>query len=198
MKKGENYNHPKKGSHLTVEPIRKVKDIKLIKKLLSDKPLDLAIFTLGINTNLRASDLLQIRVHQVRDIKARDILTLKEKKTGKERRIPLNQACIEVIHTLLQSRPLLKDTDYLLTGKRGRLTVPSLNLKVKSWCRAINLRGRYGSHTLRKTWGYHQHHTFHQPLPVLMVCFNHSSQKQTLDYLCIEPEEIENVYMNEL
>ena len=43
MKKGENYNHPKKGSHLTVEPIRKVKDIKLIKKLLSDKPLDLVL-----------------------------------------------------------------------------------------------------------------------------------------------------------
>ena len=132
MKKGENYNHPPKGSRLTVEPIRKVKDIKLIKKLLSDKPLDLAIFTLGINTNLRASDLLQIRIHQVRDIKARDIITLKEKKTGKERRIPLNQACIEAIHNLLQSRPLLQDTDYLLTGKRGRLTVNAVDLRIHS------------------------------------------------------------------
>ena len=28
-----------------------------------------------------------------------------------------------------------------------------------------------------------------------MVMFNHSSQKQTLDYLCIQPEEIKNAYM---
>ncbi len=148
MKKGENYNHPPKGARITVEPIRKVKDIKLIKKLLSDKPLDLAIFTLGINTNLRASDLLQIRVHQVRDIKARDTVTLKEKKTGKERRIPLNQACIEAIHNLLQSRPLLKDTDYLLTGKRGRLTVNVVELRYRRhrlMNKILNIHKIYGS-----------------------------------------------------
>ena len=34
-------------------------------------------------------------------------------------------------------------------------------------------------------------------LPRVMVCFNHSSQKQTLDYLCIQPEEIKGVYENE-
>ena len=31
-----------------------------------------------------------------------------------------------------------------------------------------------------------------------MVCFNHSTQKQTLDYLCIQPEEIRSVYANVL
>jgi hypothetical protein len=27
-------------------------------------------------------------------------------------------------------------------------------------------------------------------IPELMVIFNHSSQKRTLDYLCIQPEEM--------
>ena len=49
------------GSKIKVEPIRKKKDINLIKKLLSDKPLDQALFTVGINTNLRASDLLALQ-----------------------------------------------------------------------------------------------------------------------------------------
>lgn len=55
-----NPNHPKKGSTIKVDPIRKLKDIKAIKKLLANKPRDLALFTIGINTNLRASDLLRL------------------------------------------------------------------------------------------------------------------------------------------
>ncbi|QTA83802.1 Uncharacterized protein dnl_62180 [Desulfonema limicola] len=32
MEKGQNFNHHKKGSRIKVEPIRKFKDVKLIKK----------------------------------------------------------------------------------------------------------------------------------------------------------------------
>ena len=78
------------------------------------------------------------------------------------------------------------------------LTVPSVHRLVKGWCRAINLKGNYGSHSLRKTWGYHQRVTFSVGLPELMVAFNHSTQRQTLDYLCVQPEEIRSIYENEL
>ena len=36
MTKGGNSNHPKRGSEIKVEPIRKTKDIQSIKKLLQD------------------------------------------------------------------------------------------------------------------------------------------------------------------
>lgn len=42
----------------------------------------LCLFTLGINTNLRASDLLRITAGMVRHLEAGDELTLKEQKTG--------------------------------------------------------------------------------------------------------------------
>ena len=174
-----------------------MKDIKAIKKLLADNPRDLCLFTLGINTNLRASDLINLRVGQLRGLKPMDELELNEKKTKKPRRITLNKTCIKVIQTLLASKPF-KDDDYLFKSQRGVLIVPSVNRLVKQWCGAINLRGNYGSHTLRKTWGYHQRVTFGVGLPELMVCFNHSTQKQTLDYLCVQPEEIKDVYSNEL
>jgi len=123
---------------------------------------------------------------------------IKEKKTSKIRRITLNKACIKAIQELLASRPY-QDTGFLFPSQReGVLTVPSVNRLVKGWCRSINLKGDYGAHTLRKTWGYHQRVTFGAGLPELMVCFNHSTQKQTLDYLCVQPEEIRSVYANQL
>ena len=124
-------------------------------------------------------------------------IVLNEKKTKKERRITLNKACNSAIQGLLASREYT-DKDYLFTGQRGCLTVPAVNAKVKSWCKALNLKGNYGSHSLRKTWGYHQRVTFKTDLPRLMVCFNHSTQRQTLKYLCIQPQEIRDVYENEL
>ena len=189
-----NPNHPKKGSTIKVEPIRHLKDIKAIKRLLQDSPRDFCLFTLGINTNLRASDLLAITAGMVRN---EEELVLKERKTGKERRITLNTITQKAIRRLLDSREY-DDDDRLFQGQRGPLTVPTVNRLVKGWCKAINLRGNYGSHTLRKTFGYHQRVTFGRGLPELMTVFNHSTQKQTLDYLCVQPEEIKDIYLNEL
>jgi len=193
-----NPNHPKKGPQIKVDPIRKLKDIKAIKKLLANKPRDLALFTIGINTNLRASDLLRLKVGQIKDLQAGDTVEIKEKKTGKVRRITLNKTCINAFQNLLASKQY-EDDDYLFQSQRRHvLTVPSVHKLVKTWCNEINLKDNYGSHTLRKTWGYHQRVTFGVDLPRLMVCFNHSTQKQTLDYLCIQPQEIKDVYDNEL
>ena len=53
-----------------------------------------------------------------------------------------------------------------------------------------NLLGNYGTHTLRKTWGYHQRVFNNVPLPILMHAFGHSTQAQTLDYLGIQDDEV--------
>jgi integrase len=197
MTKGNNGNHPVKGSMIKVEPVKTIKDIKAIKTLLAKKPRDLALFTLGINTNLRAVDLLNIKVAQVRNLKPLESIEVKEQKTSKLKRVTLNKACTDAIRNLIASRDY-QDDDYLFLGQRGHLTVPSVNRLVKGWCAAINLKGNYGAHTLRKTFGYIQRVVFGTGLPELMVCFNHSTQRQTLDYLCVQPEEIKNVYANEL
>ena len=185
-----------KGKKTVVEPIRDPKDIKAIKKLLANNPRDLAMFVLGINTNLRASDITAIKVNQVT---AGDELVLNEQKTGKQRRITLNPQVQKVIKDLLNSQEY-DPNDYLFRSRKkgGRITPTSLSRLVKSWCAMVNLKGNYASHSLRKTWGYHQRVSFNVGIPELMVCFNHSSQRQTLDYLCIQPEEIRSVYLNEI
>ncbi len=194
----KNPNAPKKGQKIKVEPIREIKDINLIKRLLRDKPRDLALFTLGINTNLRASDLLRLKVRQVMDVEPGGSIEIQEKKTGKIKIVTLNRTCVDAVRKLLDREKYQPD-DYLFKSKKGPvLLVPTVHNLVKGWCAAIKLKGNYGSHTLRKTWGYHQRVTFKVDIPTLMACFNHSSQKQTLDYLCIQPEQRRDVYQNEL
>jgi len=167
------------------------------------------LFVVGINTALRASDLVRIKTSQVKHLKGGieegEDIEIKEKKTKKNKRVTFSPACVRVILNLLDT-PRFKDEldqpKYLFHSRTGRgakpLTVQAVHQTVNKWCKKINLKGNYGSHTLRKTWGYHQRVTHRADIPTLMVCLNHSSQKQTLDYLCIQPEEVRNIYLNEI
>ncbi len=184
---------------MKVEPIRSVKDIRSIKKLLSQSPRDFALFVVGINTNLRASDILGLTVGQVRDVKVGEEIVLKEIKTGKERRITVNDEVSAAITRLLESREsdgkILEDDDPLFVEQRGWMTVPTLSRMVSQWCKEINLKGNYASHSMRKTFGYHQRTRLNTSVAELMVMFNHSNQRQTLAYLCIQPDEIRKAYL---
>jgi len=193
-------NHPVAGSEIKVDPIRSEKDIKNIKKLLADQPRNLAIFTLGINTNLRASDILKLTIGQVRHLNAGEHFSINEKKTGKSKSITINQSVFNALQPLLATLKDCTDSEPLFQSRKGikALSVPSLNGLAKEWCSAVNLKGNYGTHTLRKTFGY-MHRTVHNTsVPLLMEMFNHSSQKQTLAYLGIQPEEIKDAYLKEI
>lgn len=179
---------------MKVEPIKELKDIESIREQLKDKPRDLCFFNLGINTNLRASDMLQITAGMVRDIKAGDEIELREKKTKKIRRITLNQKVVSSIKELLDIKEYEND-DPLFIGQRGKHTVSWLRKLVKEWCK--DLKGNYGCHSLRKTFGY-QKRMKGYGLSTLMMTFNHSNPQQTLDYLCIQAEEIKELYMDEI
>jgi len=196
---GENPHRPAPGSSTKVDPIRDIKAIKRIKRILADKPRDLCLFTLGINTAYRANELLSLQVSQVDHLSAGDVLEVKQSKTNKYRSTPLNASVIQAIDHWLLHHPSRHDDAPLFIGQRGnRLTVPTANNLVKGWCRDVGLNGNFGSHTLRKTWGYHQRVQKNAPIPLLMEAFRHQTQRQTLDYLGIQAEEIADLYSLEL
>jgi len=190
-----------------VEPIRDIEDINKIKELLlhRKRKQHYCLFIIGINTNLRPVDISRITVDMVRNLMPGDDLVIKEKKTGKLRRITLNRICYEAIQMVLKEYgkacgdyPLIRSNKRGKNGEPLALQTKSICKLVKSWCKKIGLEGNYGAYTLRKTWGYHQRKTFGVDIPTLMVCFNHSSQEQTLRYLGIQPDEVKKVYLNEL
>lgn len=200
MAEPKNANHPAKGSSIKVEPIRDVKAIRRIKKLYADKPRDLCLFTFGINTAYRAKEILSLKVGQIEHLQTGDRLELWQSKTKKYRPITLNATVMDAVHAWLAQHPDPKPDAPLFISQRSRkaLTVSTLNNMVKQWCREVGLKGNYGSHTLRKTWGYHQRVQNSAPIPLLMEAFGHSTQAQTLEYLCIQDEEIADLYAMEL
>ena len=195
-----NQNHPKKGSSIKVEPVRDVKAIKRIKKLLADKPRDFCLFTLGINSAYRGNELLSITVSQVDHLQTGDRFELKQSKNSKYRAVTINDTVRQAIDDWLRVHPNPAPNAPLFPSQKGgkAITVSRLNAMVKQWTADVGLRGNYGSHSLRKTFGYHQRKTFGHPLSLLVRAFGHSSEWQTLEYLCIQPEEIEDLYAGAL
>lgn len=195
--KGENPNHPKRGSTIKVEPIRDKKAIKRIKTLLADHPRNYCLFVLGINTAYRANELLSLTTNQVRGLQVGDVLDIKQRKTRKYRPVTLNRNAISAIEQLLDSASFADDAP-LFIGQRGPLTTSTVSTMVKTWCQHVGLRGNYGSHTLRKTWGYWQRLERGTSIPLLMEAFGHATQQQTLQYLGIQAEEIAEIFELEL
>ena len=128
-------NRPQKNSTIKVEPIRKLKYIKIIKQLLADNPQRLCLFTIGINTNLRASDILKIQVKHVKDLKTGDSFYLTEKKTGKSKVITANKSVVESTRKLLKTKQYQDDNSFLFQGQRGTWTTSYVNALVKDWCK---------------------------------------------------------------
>ena len=182
-----------------VDPIREVGDIEKIKEKLYDTPRNLALFVVGINVALRAIDLLSIKVGHIRGLKPGDYFFLKERKTGKRRSVIINEASHDAISRYLSTKTRLNDEHALFLSRKGwgeAITTDRLNIMVKEWCE--DLKGDYGSHSLRKTWGYHQRVRFKTDTPTLMRAFNHSSETQTLTYLGVEAKDVHAAFMNTL
>ena len=146
-----------------VEPIRDRKKITQIKNLLrgQHRYRDLLLFVVGINTALRISDLLKLRVNQFIDIDGniRNRFWIKEQKRGKRHEITINQSIQEALTEYLEAYPfVLKEPySYLFFNPRTKQHIKRGQAWkfITSICQDVGLRGNYGTHSLRKTWGYH-------------------------------------------
>jgi integrase len=195
---GTNPNHPKKGSRITVDPIRADKDIKKVKRLLKDNTRDLLLFTMGINNGLRISDLLKLKVGDVRDIKPGQTLKVKETKTGKMNVLMINKSVHKVLKQYLEEvKP--SDENYLFQSRNGKnkpLARETVNKMIKEWTKS--LKGNYGTHTLRKTFGYIQRTKYGVSFEVLCKRFGHSSPAITMRYLGVDDKEVAGILLHEI
>ncbi len=199
MRQGGNANHPKKGSRIAVDPIRQIKDIKAISKMTSGNPRDHLLFVMCINNGLRACDLVRVKVVDLRYLMVGDTLTIKESKTGKDNILVVNKTVYKALQTYIETvRP--DDDAYLFASRKGEshLQSQAVSKLVKKWTRAINLKGNYGAHTLRKTWGYIQRTMHGVGFEIICKRYNHSSPAITMRYLGIQDKEVHGVLMNEI
>ena len=194
-----NKNAPKKGITKTVDPIRRKKDIKSISTLLKDKPRDHLLFTMGINNGLRTGDLLKLKFKDVWEKEPEESITITENKTKKQNILMINKAVHKSLRNYIEKTKPDGDA-YLFSGRKGSdpLTVPSVNRLIKGWASDINLQGRYGAHSLRKTFGYIQRMEFGTSYEVLCKRYLHSSPAITMKYLGVQTEEVKDILLHEI
>ncbi len=201
----KNPNHPLKGSSTFVEPIRDERDIQFIIQLLKDHSRDQLLFILGINTGIRVTDLLLLRVGDLRYLSHGQAHQIKETKTGKRNVIVMNKTIRSCLDRYIEEldpadrsflfESLKKDPD----GNPQPIKIHHVNKLVKKWVKSINLtRGNYGARTLRKTWGYQQRMKFNVGFEVIAKRYNHASPRETMRYLGIEDKEVHDILMNEI
>ena len=147
---------------MRVDPFIETRTLRSIKRLLADSPRDKLLFVMGINSGLRVQDLLALRVAAVRGLKLGDRISIQEKKTGKPNVLIANKEILSALEEYLAVAPT-EDRHYLFKSRKtanSPLTTLTVTKKVKAWAAAINLKGNFGAHTLRKTWTYHQRREF--------------------------------------
>jgi integrase len=174
-----------------VEPIRDRDIIQEIMNYMKEKNIrNYILFMLGIYTGLRISDILLLRVRNVKRMK---YISIREKKTGKQQLIEINpelrkaleQYCIdkEGKEFLIQSReginsPLGRSQAYNIISKAAKQFGVS----------------NVGCHTMRKTFGYHFYKQTNDII-TLQYIFNHDHPSITLRYIGIKQDTANEAIM---
>lgn len=183
-----------------VQPIRDRKQIERMKKVLKGQNLrDYALFVLGINSGLRVSDLLSLRIGDVVDDRnnIRDRITMREKKTAKAKDFPLGKTAEKALREYLDTRDDTASEDPLFLSRKGGgfLGRSQAYRIINGAAETVGITDKIGTHTLRKTFGYHAY-TMGMDLSVIQKLLNHSSPAITLNYIGITQEDLDKVYMS--
>lgn len=198
----KNPNHPKAGVSIKAEPIRCLDAIKAIKREVKGEPRNHALFVLGINTPFSPSELLSVRVGEVENLKPGESIRLSNGGSNRGREVELNATCHRALRGQINAlgRKAVEDKDlswvdeeaYLFSGRRPEspILVSTMNNLVKKWCSSAGLKGNYGSHSLRKTWGYMHIELKDTAVGLITQAFGQTTSKQTLSYLCLEDQEL--------
>lgn len=188
----------------TTQPIKKIKEIEQLKEYFYDRGeiRNCVLITLGVNTALRISDLLQIKWQDVWNFETkcfREHLTLTEQKTGKIANVYLNYQCRDCLEKLKKELPdKIFPTEYVFKSRVGKNKPIGRNrayVIIKEACHNLGFEGNLSCHSLRKTFGYHAWKQGASPA-IIMSIYNHSSMEITKRYLSIEQDDKDEVYKN--
>ena len=169
----------------TVQPIRDKEIIAKFKnELLKKSYRDYMLFVIGINTGLRISDILPLKVKDVTGIH----IIIKEQKTGKNKRFKINSNLRAELDKYIIN---MNDNDYLFLSRKGDKPIS----RIQAY-RILNEVAKklgvpeIGTHTLRKTFGYWHYKQF-KDVAILQKIFNHSSPSVTLEYIGITADLVD-------
>ena len=155
------------------------------------------MFRIGVTSGLRISDILNLKV---KDIK-KERIDVVEKKTGKTRTFKLKSKTKELCMDFIEANNL-KDNDYIIYSNKKDSEGNIKPISRQQAHHVLNLVAKklgiedVGTHTLRKTYGYH-HYMQNKDVVALQKAFNHSAPSTTLAYIGID-QDLQDSYNENL
>lgn len=175
----------------TVEPIRNLEHLRKLEDYLAKtSKRDLLLFTIGTNCGLRISDIVALNVGDVRN---KSHIRIVEKKTGKYKSFPINSKLKPMFEEYTKGKR--SDEALFKTRFQNRMDRFTAYRIIRKSCKLAGLPEKVGTHTMRKTFGYHHYQKF-KDVTILQKIFNHSSPQVTLRYIGIEQDQIDESYTN--
>lgn len=174
-----------------VQPLRSKEEIKDMKaELRAQSERNYILFMIGINAGLRVSDILALKVRDVRG----DHIKLIEMKTEKVKRIAINNSLKKALKHYIRDK---QNNEYLIKSRVGKNKPISRSMAYKIIKAAAENCGinDIGTHTMRKTFGYHAYQK-EKDVAALQKIFNHSHPEITLRYIGIEQDYQDAIVRN--
>ncbi|KZV00616.1 hypothetical protein F511_45974 [Dorcoceras hygrometricum] len=166
-----------------VQPIRDQEMIEEIKEFLrEDNERNRMMFIFGINTGLRVQDILKLKK---RDVTGDHIIMI-EMKTGKKKWIQINPTLKRELKHYIRD---MQDSDYLFPSRQGKNVPIKRDMAYKVMKKAAKRFGLkdIGTHTMRKTFGYHMYQKT-KDITLVQKLFNHSSPSVTFRYIGMDQD----------
>ena len=209
-----------------VQPIRDMNQVHKIESILkSQNYRDYILFRLGIFSGLRISDILKLKV---KDVRNQNYFKLRENKTGKAKTLKIFDDLKKELDQYIKN---MADNDYLISSQKYTkhikiknpdklykqhnqdryISIPneSSNSPIQRMqaYRIINNAARkagitedIGTHTMRKTFGYQFYTQYNdknnRALAILQQIYNHSTPHMTLRYIGIAQDEVDDLIDN--
>lgn len=195
------------------DPIKSLSDIERVSDYFIEhgQYRNNMMFIMGINFGLRYSDLSSLKFSDILDEEGgfKETVEIFEKKTSntrkvkKTRLITINEAVMDAVELYVyNTKHEVNLSDYLFMAIRQNydspLTTRSANRIFNQIAIDLGLDIKFSTHTLRKTFGYHQMRISNndpRKLLLLQRMFNHSTPNQTLTYIGLTREEIADAYL---
>ena len=172
-----------------VDPIKEIESIIAIKEILrKQSQRDLLLFVLGINTGIRVSDLLSLKVKDVFGQDGiKEFLYLTDSEETKA--YYLNSKVQAELKKYMSEQEFLEE-DFLFKSKKNAqaITRQQAYRIINKAAKLVGITGKIGMHTLRKTFGYHAYRKG-IAISILMDIYNHHTPSETLKYIGINKED---------
>lgn len=170
-----------------VHPLKTEKELDDFKWSLKRycTPRDEYMFSFGINTGLRISDIVPLKV---RDVKNKQHVPVIQKKNSKFRLVKIDHFA----HITNEYIKHMNDDDFLFKSRKGNShisTTQAYRILVKAG-KMVDI-DYIGCHSTRKIFGYH-HYKRNKDVATLQEIFSHSSPEITKRYIGITQDELDD------